>query len=89
MKVREDFLGPPHSTDKTTQIIKVNKKAKIRKRYNQVPHLIQYTTWKSDKNTSKHHIVESQEVSPIPAGDNKAAMNSHYIQCLSLCLLLW
>ena len=38
MKVRGDFLGPPHSTDKTTLIIKVSKGAKIRSRYNQVPH---------------------------------------------------
>ena len=39
MKVRGDFLGPPRSTDKTTLIIKVSKCAKIRNRYNQVPHL--------------------------------------------------
>ena len=39
MKVRGDFLGPPRSTDKTTLIIKVSKGAKIRNRYNQVPHL--------------------------------------------------
>ena len=29
----------------------------------------------SDKNTRKHHIQESKEVSPFTAGDNKAAMN--------------
>ena len=27
------------------------------------------------QNTKKHHIQESQEVSPFPAGDHKAAMN--------------
>ena len=43
MKVRGDFLGPPRSTDKTTLIIKVSKGAKIRNRYNQVPHLTQAT----------------------------------------------
>ena len=43
MKVRGDFLGPPRSTDKTTLIIKVSKCAKIRNRYNQVPHLTQDT----------------------------------------------
>ena len=37
MKVRGDFLGPPRSTDKATLIIKVDKGAKIRNRYNQVP----------------------------------------------------
>ena len=53
----------------------VSKKAKIRNRYNQVPHLTQDTTWESDKNTRKHHLQESQEVSPFPAVDHKAAMN--------------
>ena len=33
--------------------IKVRKVAKIRNRYNQVPHLTQDTTWESDKNTTK------------------------------------
>ena len=27
--------------------------------------------WESDKNSRKHHIQESQEVSPFPAGDHK------------------
>ena len=39
MKVRGYFLRPPRSTYKTTLIIKVSKGAKIRNRYNQVPHL--------------------------------------------------
>ena len=55
--------------------IKVRKKAKVRNRYNQVPHLTQDTIWESHKNTRKHHIQESQEVSPFPAGDHKAARN--------------
>ena len=38
--------GPPHGTDKTTLIIKVSKGAKIRNRYNQVPHLTQNTNGK-------------------------------------------
>ena len=29
----------------------------------------------SDKKTRKHHIQDSQEVSPFPAGDHKAARN--------------
>ena len=49
MKVRGDFLGPPRSTDKTTLIIKVSKGAKIRNRYNQVPHLTQDTNGKVTK----------------------------------------
>ena len=53
---------------------KVRKEAEIRKRYNQVPHLAQDTTWESNKNTI-NITKKSQEVSPIPAGDHKAAMN--------------
>ena len=53
----------------------VSKEAKIRNRYNQVPHLTQNTTRESDKNTIKHHTQESQEVSPFPAGDHKAEMS--------------
>ena len=51
----------------------VRKKAKIRNRYNQIPHLTQDIIWESDRNTRKYHIQESQKVSPFPAGDHKAA----------------
>ena len=44
-------------------------------RYNQIPHPTQETIWVSDKNTRQHHIQESQEVSPFPAGDHKTARN--------------
>ena len=54
--------------------VKVRKTAKIRKRYNQVPHLTQDTTWESNKNTI-NITNKSQEVSPFPAGDHKAAIN--------------
>ena len=36
-------------------IHKVRKVAKVRNRYNRVPHLTQDTTWESDKSTNKHH----------------------------------
>ena len=36
--------------------------------------MTQNTTWKRDKNTRKHHMQESKEVSSFPAGDNRAAM---------------
>ena len=49
---------------------KVRKTAKIRKRYNQVPHLTQDTTWESNQKFNKHH---QQEVSPFPEGGHKAA----------------
>ena len=32
-------------------------------------------TWDSDKNTIKHNMQESQDASPFPVGDHKAAMN--------------
>ena len=60
-------------------MFKVSKKAKFRNRYNQVPHLTQETTWESENNTRKHRIQESQEISPFPAGDHKAAMNRQEI----------
>ena len=74
MKVRGDFLGPQHSTDKTTLIIKVSKGVKIRNRYNQVPHLTQDTNGKVT-NSQFYTINESQEFSPFPAGDHKAQIN--------------
>ena len=50
---------------------KARKKAKIRNRYNQAPHLTQDMDWKVT--TSQLDITnESQEVSPFPAGDHKA-----------------
>ena len=54
----------------------VGKEAKIMKRYNQVPHLAQDTTWEINKNTI-NITNKSQEVSPFPEGDHKAAMNRH------------
>ena len=60
--------------------MKVRKTAKIRKRYNQVPHLTQDTTWESNKNTI-NITNKSQEASPFPAGDHKAAMNRRAKTC--------
>ena len=54
----------------------VRKATKIRNRYNQIPHLTQDITWESHKKTRKTYKKnKSQEVSPFPAGDHKAAMN--------------
>ena len=50
-------------------LFKVSKGAKIRNRYNQVPHLTQDTKLIVDTTN------ESQEVSPFPAGDHKAHIN--------------
>ena len=57
---------------------KVRKMAKIRKRYNQVPHLTQDTTWESNKNTI-NITNKSQEASPFPADDRETAMNRREI----------
>ena len=49
-------------------IYKVSKGAKIRNRYNQVPHLTQDTNGKVT-NSQIDTTNESQEVSPFPAGE--------------------
>ena len=53
---------------------KVSKDAKIRNRYNQVPHLTQDTNGKVT-NSQLDTTNKSQEVSPFPAGDHKAQIN--------------
>ena len=53
---------------------KVSQGAKIRNRYNQVPHLTQDTNGKVT-NSQLYTTNESQEVSPFPAGDHKAQIN--------------
>ena len=53
--------------------MEVRKNEKIGNLYNQVPQLTQSTEWESDKITRKHHIQESQEVSPFSTGNHKAA----------------
>ena len=53
---------------------KVSKGAKIRNRYNQVPHLTQDTNGKVT-NSQFDTTHESQMVSPFPAGDHKAHTN--------------
>ena len=52
--------------------------AKIRNRYNQVPHLTQDTNGKVT-NSQLDTSNESQEVSPFPAGDHKAHINRHEV----------
>ena len=53
---------------------KVSKGAKIRNRYNQVPHLTQDTNGKVT-NSQLDTTNKSQEGSPFPAGDHKAHIN--------------
>ena len=54
--------------------MEVSKDAKIRNRYNQVPHLTQDTNGKVT-NSQLDTTNESQEVTPFPAGDHKAHIN--------------
>ena len=53
---------------------KVRKRAKIRNRYNQAPHLAQDTNGKVTS-SQLDFTDESQEVSPFLAGDHKASIN--------------
>ena len=63
-----------HSIFREYAIIKVRKGAKIRNRYNHVPHLTEDTNGKVT-NLQSDTTDESQEDSPFPAGDHKAHMN--------------
>ena len=56
-------------------LAKVGKGAKIRNRYNEVPHLTQDTNWKVT-DSQLDTTYESQGVSPFPAGNHKAHINS-------------
>ena len=52
----------------------VSKVAKIRNRYNQVPHLTQDTNGKVT-NSQLDTTNESQEANPFPLGDHKAQIH--------------
>ena len=54
--------------------LKVSKGAKIRNRYNQVPHLTQATNGKVT-NSQLDITKKSQEVSPFPACEHKTHIN--------------
>ena len=58
----------------STNRLRQSKSAKIRNRYNQVPHLTQDTNEKVT-NSQLDTTNESQEVSPFPAGDHKTHIN--------------
>ena len=73
MTIAVDLGRKATKTNKNKQI-KVSKGAKIRYRYNQVPHLTQDTNGKMT-NSQLDTTTESQKVSPYPAGDHKAHLN--------------
>ena len=72
-QILDQYLKQP-CIQVSINFIKVSKGAKIRSRYNQVPHPTQDTNGKVT-NSQLDTTNESQEVSPFPAGDHKAHIN--------------
>ena len=72
--VSQIYLSTLQLNKANTSDTEVSKGAKIRNRYNQVPHLTQDTNGKV-ANSQLDTTNESQEVSPFPAGDHKAHIN--------------
>ena len=68
-------MSKPYKKD--DQLGKVRKRAKIRNRYNQLPHLNQDATWENDKHTIIYYKRElrGQPFPKFPAGDHKASIN--------------
>ena len=52
-----------------SSLSKSKEEGKAQELIHSLPQLTQYTVWESEKNTRKHHIQESQEISPFPEGD--------------------
>ena len=65
---------PLNSSISLLNDLKVNQRAKIRNRYNEVPHLTQDVNRKVT-NAQSDITNESQEVSSFPAGDHKETIN--------------
>ena len=57
------------------KLIKSKKKAQIRNRCNQVPHLTRDTIWESTQNITHNRVKRVKRVSPFPADDHNAASN--------------
>ena len=77
-RIKPCFSTTMHNKNFTQAEIRaiVSKGAKIRNRYNQVPHLTQDTNGKVT-NSQLDTTNQSQEVSSFPAGDHKAHINRH------------
>ena len=58
VKVKGQKAGICDGVPSTSALVQNKKVAKVRNRYNQVPHLTKDTTLESDKNTIKHHKQE-------------------------------
>ena len=72
--IRSMTIGTASAKSVEFHGIKVSRGAKIRNRYNQVPHLAQDTNGRVT-NSQLDTRNESQEVSLFPAGDHKAHIN--------------
>ena len=72
-KFQRPFMKPYNFTTGHHRI-RLSKGAKIRNRYNQVPHLTQDTNG-NVTNSQLDTTNESRKVSTFPAGDNKAQIN--------------
>ena len=65
---------PARPVTRTKLFLILRKRTKIRNRYNETPHLTQFTNW--NVTTSQLDFTnESQEISPFPAGYHKASIN--------------
>ena len=68
--------GPQNTLyDIEVRSIRISKGAKIRNRYNQVPHLTQDTNRKVTNSQQLDTTNESQEVRTFPSGDHKVQIN--------------
>ena len=68
------YVGHARIQNVVSEGIQVSKGAKIRNRYNQVPHPTQDTNGELT-NSQLDTTNKSQDVSPFPAGDHKALVN--------------
>ena len=66
------------ASSKTITNFKVERKAKIRNWYNQVPYLTLNTTWESDKNTGKHKHKSEFNPGPVPYFRGDWSWNNFY-----------
>ena len=72
LNIRPSVRPPPSLSHHPS---KVRKRANIRNRYNQAPHLTQDTNGKVTTSYNKTSQTRSQEASTFPAGDLKASIN--------------
>ena len=70
-------------------VFKVRKKAKIKNRYNQVPHLTHDTIWESEKNTQENITYKKAQRLELPQNKHRLGMVSKNIFTGGLKLVSW